>query len=53
MEKNVKNNADAIIFHIDICFGAKTNVLMADEKTPAQIFIAVSQQGAQKWRLVC
>ena len=24
-EVNVKNNADAIIFHIAICFGAKAN----------------------------
>ena len=25
MENSVKNNADAIIFHTAICFGAKTN----------------------------
>ena len=39
MRISVKNNADAIIFYTAICFRAEQIAPMAEEKSPARIFL--------------
>ncbi len=41
MEISMKNQAAALIFHTSVCAGASQTVLIAEEKSPARIFLRV------------
>ena len=49
--RSVKNNADALIFHTEICSERKQISMIADEKSPARIshrIYATSCSGMEK-----
>ena len=41
MEISMKNQAAALIFHTSVCAGASQTALIAEEKSPARIFLRV------------
>ena len=51
-EVNVKNNADAIIFHIAICFGAKANSFYGSQKSPTRISDCLFATSRSEKRLI-
>ncbi len=49
MENRLKNHADALIFHTQICAGASQICLMADANLR---FASPHRENAPEWRLV-
>ena len=51
-ETGMKNHADALIFHTAVCAGASQTALIAEEKSPARIFLrGYHAINASEWRL--
>ena len=44
----MKNHAEALIFHTAVCAGASQTAFIAEEKSPARIFLRVN---APEWRI--